>query len=144
MTIQRIWSAALDSGLNYIDSSACCIYLLRQTVSTLVSTAGGSPDIFTYAQAISTINSFGYKTGSAGSVFGSPAASSVNGRTIASVAITDGTITATGIVSGWALVGTTVAQTLFATGLLSSASTFSSTTNQWALPAFEITLPSST
>ena len=138
MTVQRIWPSGLDNGLSFIDTTACSIYLLRQSTGNPVG------DIFSYAQAVSTVYSLAFKTFSVGGAFGVPAASSVNGRTIASVAVTDGIVVSTGITDGWALVGTTTAQTLLATGFLSSASTFSSTANAWTLASYAITIPSST
>ena len=137
----RVWNAVLDGGLTVLDTTAVSVFIIKQQGLTTGSTTLTALEVTTYAQAISTDYTLGFKTVAAGALFGAIAASSINGRTVTSVSITDGTVTSTGIGLGWAVVS---GSSLLATGLLNAATTFSSTANQFVLPGFEITLPAST
>jgi hypothetical protein len=79
----------LDLGLNVLDTEATHVYV----------TTSRAED---YAQA-TTAYALGFKSFSAGALFASPAAGSP-GRKVASVAVTAGTVSASGLAHHWAVV----------------------------------------
>lgn len=106
----------LDNGLTVLDTEADKIFIC-------------SAEPATYTAAITT-NALGNKTFAAGGAFGVPAARAPSGRKVASTAITDGTVTATGTASHWAAVDSTnsrllAASSLAATQAFTSGNTFS-------------------
>jgi hypothetical protein len=113
----------LDFGLNVLDVEP-----------TFVDICNTEPT--TYVQATTTFL-LGFKSFAAGSVFGSPAAGSPNGRKVSSVAITDGTITTSGTANWWAIVNTTA---LLAHGSLSAAQVVTAG-NTFTLASFDIRIP---
>jgi hypothetical protein len=90
----------LDVGLAALDTEADKIFVCSQHPTT-------------YAEATSTY-ALGVKVFSAGAVFGAPASGSP-GRSVTSVAVTDGVITANGTVTAWAIVDSANSR-LLATG----------------------------
>lgn len=115
----------LDNGLSAIDTLASHVYLCSALPTT-------------YTEATSTY-ALGNKNFGAGSVTGAPAAGSPNGRKVTTTAITDGSITATGTASHWAIVDSAnsrlyAAYTLAATQAVTNGNTFQ-------LPAFDVRLP---
>jgi hypothetical protein len=112
---------------------------LRQMSSAQVlSVTAAEPT--TYALA-STTQLLGFvNLGSSGvwavANLGSPA----NGRSIASVAITTGTITTTGTANWWACYDSSASGTLYAHGTLSAAQSVT-TGNTFSLASFTITIP---
>jgi hypothetical protein len=113
----------LDLGLNVLD-----------TLPTHVNICSTEPT--TYIQATTTYL-LGFKSFAAGSVFGAPQAGTPNGRKVASVAITDGTITTNGTAGWWAI---TAPSTLYAHGSLSATQAVTSG-NTFTLASFEIRIP---
>jgi hypothetical protein len=85
----RLGNAILDSGLNDLHTNADKIYVCSQ-----------QPTDFTTATSTYAL---GNKNFGVGNVFGAPATGSP-GRSITSIAITDGSVTANGTVSAWAVV----------------------------------------
>jgi hypothetical protein len=120
--VASVENAVIDSGLTYVNTNSAFIYIC-------------STEPTTYASA-STTALLGTKSWGAGAAFGAPAAN-VNARQVASVAITDGTITTTGTASWWA-VATTAA--LVAHGTL-SASQVVTNGNLFTLASFLIKVP---
>ena|SRR5262252_1399611 len=116
---------ALDNGLNAIHNLATHIYICTN-------------DPLTYTDATSTY-ALGNKNFGAGGVFGVPGAGSPNGRTIASTAITDGSVTGTGTAAKWAVVDS-VNSRLLANGSL-AASQAVTAGNTFTLASFNIRLP---
>src|SRR5512139_2885753 len=57
--------------------------------------------------SVGAANSLGYKAWAAGGSFGDPSNHSVNGRYVASTAVTDGTIVTTGTAAWWASIDST-------------------------------------
>lgn len=90
----------------------------------------------TGALSATTSVSLGNKTFGAGGCFGSPA-NGTSGRKVASTAITDGEVTATGTATHWAAVDGT--RTL-ATGAL-NASQVVTDGNPFTLASFDVTFP---
>ena len=115
----------LDLGLNVLDIE-----------STFISVTSSEPTSIAIA---ATSGLLGYKTGAAGSLFGAPAAGTPNGRQVASVAISDGTITTSGTASWWAAYA---AGTLHAHGTLSGAQVVTAG-NTFTLASFTIKIPAS-
>ena len=125
MTIQ-LENYVLDFGLRAMSSAQ------------LLSVCGAEPT--TYALA-STTNLLGFvNLGSSGvwqvANLGSPA----NGRSIASVSITTGTITTTGTANWWACYDSSASGTLFCHGTLSAAQAVT-TGNTFSLTSFTLTIP---
>lgn len=112
----------LDLGLNVLDTEANRLDIC-------------SSEPTTYTQATST-NSLGNKTGFA---IGSPAARTPTGRKVTTAAITDGTVSATGTATHYAITDT-VNSRLLATGALSASQAVTSG-NVFTLPAFDIGIP---
>lgn len=86
--------------------------------------------------AATTTNSLGNKTSLS---VGAPSDGTPNGRKVTVAAITDGTVTATGTASHWAIVDT-VNSRLLATGALSASQAVTSG-NVFTLGAFDIRIP---
>jgi hypothetical protein len=86
--------------------------------------------------AATTTNSLGNKTSLS---IGTPGDGSPNGRKVTVAAITDGTVTATGTATHWAIVDT-VNSRLLATGALSASQAVTSG-NVFTLGAFDIRIP---
>lgn len=114
-------------------------YLMDLALSNL-DTAGNRLDITsaeatTYTQAITTWT-LGNKTALS---IGAPADRTPTGRKVTVAAITDGTVTATGTASHWAIVDTTGLR-LLAAGALSASQAVTSG-NVFTLAAFDIGIP---
>lgn len=93
----------------------------------------------TYAAATTTLSLGNKDFGSAGAAFGSPSDRSPSGRKVASTAVTDGAVTATGTATHWAV--TDVANSrLLATGALSASQPVTSG-NTFTLASFDIGIP---
>jgi len=116
----------LDSGLNILD-----------TVTQIISVCSSEPTSIAIA---ATSGLLGYKDfGSAGAAFGAPSTTTPAGRQVASVAISDGTITTSGTASWWAAYA---AGTLHAHGTLSGAQVVTAG-NTFTLASFTIKIPAS-
>lgn len=116
----------LDNGLAALKAAADRIYIC-------------SAEPATYTAATST-NALGNKTLSAGAVFpGAIAAGSPSGRKLTTVAVTDGTVTASGTASHWAIVTSGSTRLEAANSLASSQAVTSG--NTFTLGAFDIRLP---
>ena len=112
----------LDLGLNVLDTEA-----------NRLDICSTEPATFT---AATVTNTLGNKTALS---IGAPAAGSPNGRAVTVAAITDGTVTATGTASHWAITDTANSR-LLATGAL-SASQAVTNGNTFTLGAFTIRIP---
>lgn len=120
----RVDSSVLDNGLASLKSGATIIHIC-------------SAEPTNYAN-VATVT-LGNKTLTAGNVFpGAIAAGTPNGRKVTTVAVTDGSVTATGTASHWAIVSGTV---LLATSTLSATQAVTAS-NTFTLGAFDIRLPS--
>lgn len=115
----------LDFGLNVLDAETTFISVCNAEPTT-IAIAGGT-------------GLLGYKTGAAGSLFGSPSAGAPNGRQVASIAISDGTITTSGTANWWACYA---AGTLHAHGTLSGSQVVTQG-NTFTLASFTIKIPAS-
>lgn len=115
-----IADAVFDSGLSY-----------AQTNGTRIDICSAEPT--TYAEATST-NTLGNKTGL---TTGAPEDGATDGRRVIVPAITDGSVTATGTATHWAL--TDNASILVATGALSASQAVTSG-NTFTLDAISITI----
>ncbi len=118
----------LDNGLQALDTLATHLYLCHTLPTTFTEASS------TYA--------VGNKNWGAGNAVGAPAAGSPNGRKVATVAITDGSITATNASPGagfWALTDNTNSR-LYAAFSLAAAQPVTSG-NTFQLPTFDIRLP---
>jgi len=118
-------SRPLDYGLTVFSNEASHIYIT-------------SAEATTFAQATSTY-ALGNKNFGAGSTFGAPAAGSPNGRKVTSVAVTNGSVTANGTATNWAVVDSANSR-LLAVGSL-TASQVVTNGNQFTLSAFDIRYP---
>jgi hypothetical protein len=113
-----------DSGLSYVTSNGTRIDICSQEPTT-------------YTQATST-----YTLGNKASLtVGSPTNGATDGRKVVVPAITDGSVTATGTASHWAL--TNASNTLIATGSLTSSQSVTSG-NTFTLDAIDITIRDAT
>lgn len=116
----------LDNGLASLKSGADKIYIC-------------SAEPATYTEATSTY-ALGNKNFGAGSVFPSAiATASPNGRKLSTAAVTDGTVTADGTASHWAIVASGSSR-LDATSSLSSSQSVTSG-NQFTLPSYDVRMP---
>ena len=115
----------LDLGLNVLDTEATHIYL-----------CSAEPADFT---AATTTVALGNKNFGAGNAFTAPADGTPNGRKVSSVAITDGSITATGTATHYAVVDS-INSRLLAHNTLATPKLFTSG-NQFGMPPFDITFP---
>lgn len=122
----NVQSRVLDLGLNVLDTETTHIYIT-------------SAEATTYTEATSTF-ALGNKNWGAGNAFGSPAAGSPNGRKVASVAITDGAVTATNTATNGAATDNTNSR-LNAVFVL-AASQAVTNGNIFTLASFDIRLPS--
>jgi hypothetical protein len=111
-----------DNGLSVLDTEANRLDIC-------------SAEPTTYAQATST-NTLGNKSGLS---VGAPEDRSPNGRKVAVAAITDGSVTATGTASHWAISDTGNSR-LLATGALAASQAVTSG-NTFSLGAFDIGIP---
>lgn len=111
-----------DNGLTVLDTEASHLYICSQEPTT-------------YAQASSTY-ALGVK---ATPTVGAPGARTPNGRKVTVSAITDGTVSATGTATHYALVDSTNSR-LLATAALSSSQAVTSG-NTFTLTSFDIGIP---
>lgn len=116
----------LDLGLNVLDTEATHINI-------------NTAEPATFAAATSGATFLGTKNFGAGAAFGAPAAGTPNGRKVTSVAITDGSISATGTAAAWSTTDNTNSR-LLASGTLSASQGVTSG-NTFQLPGFDIRLP---
>lgn len=114
--------AILDAALAELDN-ATAIHICSQQPAT-------------YAAATSTYT-LGNKSFGAGGCFGAPANGGTSGRKVASTAVTDGDVTATGTATHWAAVD---GSRLLAAGSLSSSQAVTSG-NTFTLSSFDVTFP---
>lgn len=121
--VSSVEAAVIDSGLTATLDTASDRIMICQSEPT------------TYALA--TTGHLGLKSWGVGNAFSSPADVGGTARSIASVAITDGTILTTGTASWWAAVGTAA---LHAHGLLSSPQNVTNG-NTFTLGSFYIKVP---
>ena len=112
-----------DNGLTVLDTEVSHLYITSQEATT-------------YAQASSTY-ALGVK---ATPTVGAPGARTPNGRKVTVSAITDGTVSATGTATHYALVDSTNSR-LLATAALSSSQAVTSG-NTFTLTSFDIGIPS--
>lgn len=124
----NISTYVLDNGLTALDTLARTIHIC-------------STEPTTYTEASSTYTLGNNDFGSAGAAVGSPAAGSPNGRKVTTVAITAGSVTATGTAAKWAIVDVANSR-LLANGSLAASQSVTSG-NTFALPAFDIRIPAS-
>jgi hypothetical protein len=115
----------LDFGLNVLD-----------TESSFISICSAEP---TNIAVAATTGLLGFKSWGAGNAFAVPGAGTPNGRQVASIAVSDGTITTSGTASWWAAYA---AGTLHAHGTLSGAQVVSAG-NTFTLASFTIRIPAS-
>ncbi len=120
-----LYDYAIDYGLDTMQSEATDIVLCSAEPST-------------YAEANATY-ALGRKVFGAGSCFTAVEARSPNGRKIASVAISDGAISADGTAAYWAVIDT-VNSRLLAHGNL-SAGVAVTNGNSFSLDSFDIGVP---
>jgi hypothetical protein len=113
-----------DNGLTVLDTEANALHICNAEPAS-------------YAAATTT-NSLGNKALAAGGI-GAPAAGSPNGRQVTVAAISDGSVTANGTASHYAIVDT-VNSRLLATGALASTQVVTSG-NPFTLAAFTIRIP---
>lgn len=112
----------LDAALAKLDTEATHLYIT-------------SAEATTYTEAITT-----YALGNKASIsVGAPADRTPNGRKVTVAAITDGSVTANGTASHWAIVDTGNTRLLGANAL--SATQVVTSGNSFAIPAFDIGLP---
>lgn len=119
----RVDSSVLDNGLSALKSNATTIHITSAEPTSFANVA--------------TVT-LGNKNFGAGNVFPAAiAAGAPNGRKVTTAAVTDGSVTATGTATNWAIVSGTV---LLACGTL-SASQGVTNGNVFTLGAFDIRLP---
>ena len=122
----NVAARVLDLGLNVLDTEASHIFIT-------------SAEATTFSEASSSM-ALANKNFGAGAAFGSPAAGSPNGRQVASTAITDGVVTASGTATNWAAVDVPNSR-LLAVGSLAASQAVTSG-NSFSLPSYTIRLPS--
>ncbi len=120
-----IGSRVADAGLNALDTEATHIYVCSANPTT-------------HTEATSTY-ALGNKNFGAGAAFGAPANASPDGRKVSSVAITDGSVTATGTASHFAVTDS-VNSRLLLSGSLSATQAVTSG-NTFSLPSFDFRFP---
>lgn len=113
----------LDLGIDILNTEAESIFIT-------------SAEADTYAEATSTFALGEKDFGAAGDAFGAAADGTPDGRSVASVAVTDGTVTATGTATHWAVVDKANTR-LLAAGPLSASQSVTSG-NVWTLGSFTI------
>lgn len=114
---------ALDNGLSYLNTNGDEVYICSQ-----------EPANYTEASATYAL---GNKTSAS---VGSPEDGDSSGRKVVIAAITDGSVTATGTASHWALCKGTATEELLAAQTLASSQGVTNG-NTWTLPATDITIP---
>ncbi len=112
----------LDLALAELDTNATHLYIC-------------SAEPTTFTQATSTF-ALGVKTTPS---IGAPADRTPNGRRVTVASFTDGSVTATGTATHWAITKTT-GSTLMATGALSASQSVTNG-NTFALTAFDVGIP---
>jgi len=112
----------LDNGLTVLDTEASHLYVTSQEAATY---AGASSTYALGVKATPTVSA--------------PAARTPNGRKVTVSAITDGTVSATGTATHYALVDSTNSR-LLATGSLSASQALTSG-NTFTLTSFDIGIP---
>lgn len=120
-----IQDRVLDLGLNVLDTESTHLYIT-------------SADATTYLEASSTY-ALGSKNWTAGAVFGAPAAGAPNGRKVTAAAITDGSVSANGTATKWAVTDNTNSR-LNVNGSLAASQVVTSG-NTFTLGAFDVRLP---
>lgn len=124
--VAALENQVLDGGLNVLDLN-----------SQIISVCSAEPTTIAIA---ATSGLLGYKDfGSAGAAFGPPSTTTPAGRQVASIAVSDGTITTSGTASWWAAYA---AGTLHAHGTLSGAQVVTAG-NTFTLASFTIKIPAS-
>ena len=118
-----LYDPVLDGGLNVLDLN-----------TSFISVCSTEPVNITIA---ATSGLLGFKNWGAGAAFGAPSTTTPPGRQVASVAISDGTITTSGTASWWAAYA---AGTLHAHGTLSGAQVVTAG-NTFTLASFTIKIP---
>jgi hypothetical protein len=119
-----IEAPVIDGGLSVLD-----------TLTSFISVTSSEPTTIAIA---ATSGLLGFKNWGAGAAFGAPSDSPpLPGRQVASVAISDGTITTSGTASWWAAYA---AGTLHAHGTLSGAQVVTAG-NTFTLASFTIKIP---
>lgn len=118
----------LDFGLDSLD-----------TEGTHIMVCASEPTAYSLC-SVGAANSLGYKAWAAGGAFGAPSNHSVNGRYVASTAVTDGTIVTTGTAAWWAAIDSTNSRLLAHQSL--SASQAVTSGNTFTLSSFTIRIPS--
>ncbi len=126
--VAKLEDYLLDNGLNVLDTSA-----------THIMICAGEPSDYS-TSSVGAANVLGMKSFGAGGCFGSPGAGSPNGRTVTSISVTDGTITAGGTASWWAVIDSANSRFL-AHGSLSATQVVSSG-NTFTLGLFTVRIPS--
>jgi hypothetical protein len=121
----NVASRVLTNGLTVLNTESTHVYIC-------------SAEPATYTDASSTM-ALGNKNWGAGNAMGAPASASPNGQKVSSVAITNGSVTASGTATNWAVVDS-VNSRLLATGLLSASQSVTNG-NTFALASFDIRLP---
>lgn len=111
----------LDLGLNVLDIEATHLHICSSEPSTFAGVAGVS------LGNKSSLN------------IGAPADATPTGRKVTVAAITDGSVSATGTASHYAVVDATNSRLLLARPLVSSQAVTSG--NTFTTPAFDVTLP---
>lgn len=114
-----------DNGLTVLDTEANAIYICNAEPATYT--------------AATTTNALGNATGGNFPGIGAPAAGSPNGRQVTVNAVTNGSVTATGTASHYAIVDT-VNSRLLATGALSATQSVTSG-NTFTLTSFTVRIP---
>jgi hypothetical protein len=115
----------LDLGLNVLDTEANRLDICSSEPATYAAATGPA--------------SLGNKTGAAGSIIGVPSSRSPDGRRVTVAEITDGSVTAGGAATHWAI-SDTAASRLLATGDLAGAHGVTAA-NVFTLGAFDISIP---
>lgn len=125
MTAQ-VESRVLDFGLSVLDTESTHIRICATEPTDYASATSG--------------NALAMKNFGAGSVFGSPADASPNGRKVSSAQVTDGTVQTTGTANWWAITDESNSR-LHAHGALSAPQALTAT-NSFTLNSFDISIPS--
>ncbi len=115
----------LDNGLTVLDTEANAIHICNTEPTT-------------FSQATTTA-SLGNASGGSFPGIGAPAAGSPNGRQVTVSAVTNGSVTATGTASHYAIVDITNSR-LLATGALTSSKSVTSG-NTFTLTSFTVRIP---
>ncbi len=116
----------LDGALNVLNDNADRLDVCSQEPAT-------------FTEATSTYTLGNKDTGGAGSLFGDPEDGDTSGRKVASVAITDGSITGSSTATHWGASDTANSKLLAANSLNASQSVTSG--NDFATPSFDVEMP---